>query len=399
MNNDDCALRPLSNVIPLPQDQKSTGGSNSDAEQEKLQKTLDKLKQGYTRIPNTILVAIIAGNLSKAEIKILLLVARFTISYKERETAPLSKSSIQRLTGVQGKGVLQAIQSLIEKTFLKKLTGNYYTKNQLGLIYDRNLFKTQGSSEDAELEAIKTESPDENSENTPAQDQKITQGQKVTQWQGLLGTYPQGVKSTHFKPYSVNHNSKNTLSLNPSVISKNIEGQGSDLIQSYFQNLKPERKRETEWKNFLSLRGDYSTEQISNALKQVINHGLLKSGVHCHSPMAYLAVTIREVLLETNKVQQTRNNIAEQAKQKDLQAIRAEEQAGQEERRFEEKTSAFQREFPNTERREEYFSQFAKRYPVLNANGPILKNLAISAWAAESQFSNENKTPSQRGNS
>ena len=70
---------------------------------------VEKLSSGYTRLPNSILMQIIHGDISKAEAKILLLVARLTISYsdsgtgKEREFVSLSKNAIADFAGLQGR--------------------------------------------------------------------------------------------------------------------------------------------------------------------------------------------------------------------------------------------------------------------------------------------------------
>src|SRR5689334_6117591 len=70
-----------------PQDENSTQDLKSTyphktrpTREEKTAKTLEKLRRGFTRLPNSVLMNIVYGDLSKAETKILLLIARYTIS-------------------------------------------------------------------------------------------------------------------------------------------------------------------------------------------------------------------------------------------------------------------------------------------------------------------------------
>ena len=153
---------------------------------------LMKLRKGFTRIPNSILMEIVHGNLPKAEVKILLLIARFTISFDERRTAPLSKADIERYTLLQGKNILEALASLEKKNLIIKIKGDQYTSNQLGLSY-----------------------PTEPNEKEPlGEDTKSTypQGIKGTYPPDLKSTYPEGTKSTYFKESFSKDSFKESLS-------------------------------------------------------------------------------------------------------------------------------------------------------------------------------------------
>jgi phage replication O-like protein O len=93
-----------------------------------------KLHNGYTRLPNSILMRMAAGDLLRSEIQILLLIARFTISYQRRH-APLSKTVLERQSGLRGPAVLQAISELLAKGLIEKIPGDQHRPNQLGLAF------------------------------------------------------------------------------------------------------------------------------------------------------------------------------------------------------------------------------------------------------------------------
>ncbi|MEK7691267.1 MAG: replication protein, partial [Bdellovibrionota bacterium] len=75
-------------------------------------RTVDGLERGYTRLPNSILMRLTQGEFTRNEMKLVLLIARFTISYQRRQ-APLSKTVLERRTGMRGASVLEALSGLI----------------------------------------------------------------------------------------------------------------------------------------------------------------------------------------------------------------------------------------------------------------------------------------------
>ena len=123
----------------------------------------ERLSTGYTRMPNAILMRMIAGDLSRNEIKIVMLIARMTISFN-RALAPMSKNVIERMTGIQGRAVLEALQTLEEAGLVRKVAGNPKTPNRLGLIFEDPFNGTKEKKPEADR------TPDEN----PSQDQKST---------------------------------------------------------------------------------------------------------------------------------------------------------------------------------------------------------------------------------
>ncbi len=66
---------------------------------------------------------LVAGELTRNEIKLTLLIARFTISY-QRKKAPLSKNVLERMTGLRGAAILEAVSGLISKGIVEKEQGD-----------------------------------------------------------------------------------------------------------------------------------------------------------------------------------------------------------------------------------------------------------------------------------
>ena len=96
--------------------------------------TASKLHHGYTRVPNSFLMRMAAGDLVRSEMQILLLIARFTISFQRRH-APLSKAVLERQSGLRGPAVLQAVSDLLAKGLIEKIPGDQHRPNQLGLAF------------------------------------------------------------------------------------------------------------------------------------------------------------------------------------------------------------------------------------------------------------------------
>ncbi|MBI3535259.1 MAG: hypothetical protein HY072_07220, partial [Deltaproteobacteria bacterium] len=70
----------------------------------------------------------------------------------------------------------------------------------------------------------------------------------------------------------------------------------SEQLQNYFSYLKPQRKRESEKMAFEEIRKDFSIAEITKCLDYLKRKGL-PGGDPCHSPMAYLATAMRDVLV------------------------------------------------------------------------------------------------------
>ncbi len=309
-----------------------------------------KLKAGYTRLPNLILMEMIHGDLSKAEIEIALLIARFTISFKdldtnkERQLVPLSKHSFAKYTGLQGKTVLEALQKLQDRGLIRKVQGNHEFNNQFGLVYPEGLFdKNQpsqtpptqppqqsqqpsnasqapedpkptvasspvapvsqapvihpqsptGEVQNAPLPQGTKSTPEVGTKSTPGQDQKSTCPP------GGKSTHPQDQKSTHFKQYELNQDLNNSVNqpTNQQFVNytTTMSEQAQGQVHDYFDGIQGEVKKAKEWEKFQTLRKLYPFCEIATGLSYLLNFGIPNTGVPCHSPMGFLCVGMHSV--------------------------------------------------------------------------------------------------------
>ncbi|MBI3544901.1 MAG: replication protein [Deltaproteobacteria bacterium] len=309
------------------------------------------IRNGYTRIPNSLLMEIVSGDLSRNEMRLLLLIARLTISFGNRPLAPLSKGVIERHTGVQGRAILEAVQSLEEAGLVRKVPGDHNTPNRLGLIFDQGLF-------------MKTPDEKPSSDTSGSSDERSTKDQKLPKKEG------------EFSPH--NKDSSETIGLRKKISLSSL----SEPLREYFSNLKPRQKREAEFGAFEDLRLDFTEEQIAQCLHHLAKNGTPGSGAACHSPMAYLAKAIAQVLplvaasKERQRQADTRNQqLAEEARKR-------QEEADLEEREAVEREHLFVSTYPAPEKQAEIIAQYASQFPFLNRNSGVLRGLAIAAWAS-----------------
>jgi hypothetical protein len=287
-----------------------------------------KLARGYTRVPNAILMRLISGDFTKNEIKLALLIARFTISF-QRKKAPLSKAVLERQTGLRGAAILEALSGLVSKGMIEKEKGDQHRPNMLGLILPEGWdtpSKPQGPTQ-AEI-TTKVRNPTEVRKTTTAEAGKATEAE--------VG------KPAYLKDIKTIEN-KNSLSTLPEV------------LQKYFSELKPAKKRESEWKAFESLLSDYSAEDISDCFTEIQTRGVpvVRDGVesteHCHSPMAFLSRAIGEIL---GQIQTKRVKALERAEREQRAAMEQQSKLENESREAAEwaiKDLAFRRAFPTAE--------------------------------------------------
>lgn len=310
-----------------------------------------KLSAGYTKVPNSILMEIVSGEYSRAEIQILLAVARMTISFN-RPLAPLSKASLERLTGIQGRIVLESVSSLLEKKRVRKIQGDKLSPNQLGLIFE-------------DIPGFGSGSKNGSGEKQPTDESaSLTLGSGSTQGRGA------GVPTIKD---SRNYNSKSS-SLDFSEL--------PNELREYFGELKPARKRESEIQAFQELKQDYSTEEITECLDYLRKRGTPGDGSVCHSPIAYLARAMNEVraLVGDQKSKSVAKELAEREARARLTGER--EREAREVEEWRKKEEAFQREFPTEIEQTRAISEISRRLPW-KLSGEAARGFAINAWWSE----------------
>jgi hypothetical protein len=301
-----------------------------------------KLQQGYTRIPNRILMHMANGELHRSEMQILLLIARFTISFQRRH-APLSKSVLERQSGLRGPAVLQAISNLVVKGLVEKIPGDQHRPNLLGLVFDDEweFFpkkKTQVST-------VTTVPP---TTQVPAQ----TTVDVGTTASVAVQTPAVVAGATYFKDIETIEN-KNSLSELP------------EKLREYFDKLKPAKKRESEWKAFQELKKDYSAVDIVDclALLQERGIGAGDAAQPCHSPMAFLSKAMSETLQVVSAERDKAKNRAEREKREAEIKRQQVEADAREVEEWAAKEIAFKKAFPSEEGQHEALSDLLRNLP------------------------------------
>lgn len=286
----------------------------------------------------------------------MLLIARFTISFQRRR-APLSKTVLERQTGLSGPGVLQAVSNLLAKGLIEKIPGDQHRPNQLGLVFseDWDFFPTPSSTRGSNASVsgvtrvtsatpVATETPAPVAAVTPAEASAVTD----------------------FKDSSTIE--KNSLSQHPK-------------IHAYFTELKPAKKRESEWRAFISLQADYSDQDIADCLGLLVERGIGtgESTQPCHSPMAFLSKAIGAVLPEaTAKRRKSSERLERERREAETQRLRVEDEA-REIAIAAEKERAFENEFPSREQQLEVLTELLRGLPFGPTSQPG-RILGIGRW-------------------
>ncbi|MEK7690566.1 MAG: replication protein [Bdellovibrionota bacterium] len=306
------------------------------------------LSRGYTRIPNAVLMRLIAGEVGKNEMQVVLLLARMTISFR-RELTAVSKTTLQRVTGIQGTAAMQAINSLETKGWINRIRGDERNPTRAGLRLPAN-WEMAGNPD-----LIPTRD-----EFTPGDTKPPTSPIKISS--------PLNNKKLN------KEKEENPLSLMSCP----------EPIRGYFAGLKPEKKREAEWADFQILRRDFSDIDIAACVEHLAGKGTSPNGAVCHSPMAYLAKAIGQVLAGVNAERsRERETICRGSALTNRARADAEEQ-DREEREWGAKASAFDRQFSDASKRRQIIVEYVRKSGLTFRPGSEAgRRLAISAWWSE----------------
>lgn len=149
-------------------------------------------------------------------------------------------------------------------------------------------------------------------------------------------------------------------------------------MTTYFADLKPARKRESEWQAFQELRKDYSEADIAGCVDWVNQHGA-SAGQPCHSPMAYLAIAMNDVLTQAREktaIEAKRAAAAAQVTQSALKQAQAEAIEAHE---HEIQLQAFRR-FHAGRDESEVIAEITREHGFPINSGQIGRSFAISQW-------------------
>ncbi len=322
------------------------------------------LRKGFSQVPNILL----RGECPFSEpVDLMVYLHLFTFSHGfNRETAQMGLTEIERFTHASRNTVKKSLERL-QKTRWIEMVEDY----EFGRVSRRWKVRLPedllGESPQTPLQKLETKIEQDHISTVSKTDSvKVEPRQNLTLSEGenLMAT---GSKIDPNK-YNTNKYTNNSLS--------------TPALDNYFASLKPEKKREREFREYQELQKDFSPSRIETAFTHLSENGIPGSGEQCHSPMAFLSNAIGAVLVlaDEQAVAQRRRLEAQEAA---LRARSAEALAAiEEDREFAEKEKAFLAAFSGDEERASFISDVARRFPLLKADGPVVRNLAISEWFA-----------------
>lgn len=372
------------------------------------------LAKGYTKLPNSILVLIMEGMLRPAEVRILLLIARLTLSYGRAE-ADVSKRVIEKMTGLQGRVVLEALQGLERQGLIERKQGNAFTSSRARLTDPMVSELIGGASRGLSWGQIQSRDISLSQDTIPPRDAELPQDPFSTSTdvapnerndllknqpkyaetlRGIAETdsvsihpsggqkIPQGTKTS--RDSIVNHykdiKRKREISLSDSL-SNSLSG---TEIKNYLDQIPLNRKRQSEERELFEILKAYSEGQVAVCLSYVQAKGLGGAGAPCHSPMAYLAKAMGGVLPQATLWAEKRGK-EEASKQQDSLAARiASEQEAKAEALERERAERATAEFAKCFATQEAQDEAIKAHVPVGGGGatasPFFRKLAILRW-------------------
>jgi hypothetical protein len=306
----------------------------------------DKLERGYTRLPNAVLMRLASGDVTRNEIKLALLIARFTISF-QRRLAPLSKTVLAKRSGLREPAVLEALGGLVAKGIAVKEQGDQHRPNLLGLVLPEG-WDTPGPGKTAACGASPVGTPVARTtpvENATQVGNPGSAGVGIPTGAGVGNPTPFKDRERYLKENSLSH--------------------VPEKVRAYFDSIAAPRKRESEWKALQELQATHSLDDIAECVAHLRTRGV-GSGENaepCHSPLAFLSKAMGEVL---PVVEERRRKVRERAERERREAEADRRRREEETREAAEaamKERAFNRAFPGEERQREVLSELLRGLP------------------------------------
>ncbi len=204
---------------------------------------------------------------------------------------------------------------------------------------------------------------------------------KITQKEVSLnqreGTLQQAIRypESRERPAQFEGHSKN--SINPK---NSLPSELPGAIANYFAKLEPHVKKESEREFFEILQKQYTPEQIAHCLDYVQKTFEPTTGRTIHSPMAYLAKAIGDVLPDVEKRLREKVFRVEREILATEEAAKRDRQAAREQKIFELKEQAFLKSFPTPESQANELKKYIPAIGIVNSNGRIARSLGISRW-------------------
>lgn len=325
-----------------------------------------KLQHGYTRIPNVLLMRMVGGDLLRSEMQVALLIARLTISY-QRRLSPISKAVIERQTGLRGPAVLHALSVLVAKGVIEKIPGDQNRPNQFGITSAEEIFAATSGK-------VSTPAP----QNTP-----VSMATRDLAQTGVAPRTPAPVSAETSAPVPGGSYFKDIKDMEK-YKNKDSFSQLPEVLREYLDELKPARKRESEMQAFRELSGDYKPEDIADCLMLILDRGVGGGGQVCHSPMAFLAKAMGEVLADVESARiKARENDERRAKAKLAEQRFAETEAREAEETAQ-REQAFSTAFPTEQEQLEAIAELLRDLPIRPGSN-VGRMMGISRWWASKQ--------------
>ncbi len=296
-----------------------------------------KPKDHYCAVPNVLLQA---AGLFANTFDLAVYLHLFANSYGfGRNTCDMGLAELERFTGLARNSVKKSLERLTAAKWIRMHSDFEYSrvtrKWRVYSPYERGhtphpTYHDPARNQDSG--SAKTKAP----VTTESQHDSVTarQHQEVT----LRGLPRDAVTGSPRDTYK-NKEEKHSLKDIPQFHSLTSR---ANSVQQYFSETMPSRKKEREEQAFQELREIYSEKDIAACLEEVRVKGLPGGGT-CHSPMAYLAVAIDNVLPRVREQEKRERRRAEEKRQLAEQAKRETEEAAHSERAAEVRERAFTR--------------------------------------------------------
>jgi hypothetical protein len=152
----------------------------------------------------------------------------------------------------------------------------------------------------------------------------------------------------------------------------------AEPIQRYFSEVMTSRKRESEERAYRELQAEFSEDEISAALDLVRTKGL-PNGEVCHSPMAYLATAMTDVLAVVRAQQEKERKRAESAAAIEAMKRQDAENEASERDEIERRELAFVEAHEDEDRQQEAIAELC-RGSIFRPNSIAGRHFAIDQW-------------------
>ena len=270
-----------------------------------------------------------------------------------RNTCDMGLKHLETFTGLSRNSVKKSLERLVKKRWIKMISDYEYaratrkwrvfTPYELGLS-KKPVFEETGSSHDTVT---------------------VRHCHDMTQTESSVDPLT-GSRRDTYKEVQERNFKESSLSELP------------EKLRKYFSELKPQSKRESEWQAFLEIQKDFKPTDIADCLAYLQESGIL-GGATCHSPLAYLAKAMSEILATVESTRERKRRIVETASRAE-EAIRVQErESAREAQEWEEKERAFNRAFPGEDRQIEVVTELCRGMPF-RAKSQAGRTYAVGEW-------------------